>query len=492
MSEEREALSQTKPLADPVRVIALLMVVGSAIAGAVTAILCEPVYGRSAVLIGLALAGLGLSYALLIGPVGKPNAIYLRAFRTDRSTAKLRAELSAILGSKYRLSGIRPPKEKTSMLLRFLVPGLVALRYAGSKFMELEAGDDWMVRLWKTYQSTRLVFIDVRDVTVHVHDEIQMTMAAMGAERCIFVTGPGKSPEEWRTTVASIAGPNYNAVQFQLLDASDDRIRTRMLEADLKAILKSLPPGLPGHMEHGREFIEEHVPAELIRMSQRTSPMNAVSAVVALAFALLLGYEAGEHYPLLLLPLIVPGLLAVAVAMFRAMGRIGRLASVGHVGAALRMGAVLAIAALPFVTTILALPIAIPNLVKSKKSAEEVAAIANLRTLETAELTYSMTYGTGYACQLSQLGGNPQQGAPTAQAAQLIDPVLGAGVKSGYRFAITNCKAGAGPGGEGVMDFVATATPDEPDGRRGFCLDSSGVTRFDPNGGTNCAEALQY
>jgi len=63
---------------------------------------------------------------------------------------------------RLQLSGIRRRRRRRrcSFVSR---PGLVALRYAGSKFMELEAGDDWMARLWKTYQQTRIVFIDCRD-----------------------------------------------------------------------------------------------------------------------------------------------------------------------------------------------------------------------------------------------------------------------------------------------------------------------------------------
>src|SRR5580700_7781078 len=255
MPDEPDLLVHVKPLADPVRVITILMVVGSVIAGIIASVLYEQQFGIYGVLLGMPMAGVGISYALLIGPIGRPNAIYLRAFRTDRSTAKLRAELAAVLGPGYRLSGIRTPEKKTSVFLRFLVPGLVALNYAGSKFMELEAGDDWMARLWKTYQTTRLVFIDVRDVTIHVHNEIQMTIATMGAERCISIVGPGRSTEQWRAAIAAIAGPEYETAQFHLLDASEERLRTRQMQADLKSIVATLPAGFPGQTDRGRRFV---------------------------------------------------------------------------------------------------------------------------------------------------------------------------------------------------------------------------------------------
>lgn len=265
MHEPSDPLARTKPLSDPVRTITLLMVAGAIIVGVVTAIFFVKAYGPFGAVLSLALTCCTVSFAMLLGPVGRPNAIYLRAFRTDRSTARLRAELGAILGPKFRLSGIRPPQRKTSLFLRFLVPGLVAMRYAGSKFMELEAGDDWMARLWKTYQTTRLVFIDLRDVTVHVHHEIQMTMATMGAERCIFVVDASKSADDWRETIAAIAGPQFDARTFKLLDASEERIRSWALAAELKVLLNSLPPGVPGETDRGRQFILEHVPENLPR-----------------------------------------------------------------------------------------------------------------------------------------------------------------------------------------------------------------------------------
>ncbi len=493
MPAETDPLARTRPLSDPVRVITLLMAAGAAVTGIITAILCFPTVGIYGALIGLASTCAGLSLALLIGPAGKPNAIYLRAFRTDTSTAKLRAELTAILGPGFRLSGIRPPKKKTSIFLRFLVPGLIALRYAGSKFMELEAGDDWMARLWKTYQSTRLVFIDVRDVTIHVHLEIQMTMATMGAERCIFITGPGKTDAEWRETIAAIGGPQYEPAEFHLLEASEERIRSRQLQTDLNAFTRKLPAGAPGAIDRGRQFILEHVPQDLLEKSHRTSPANAISAIAALGLSFGVGMAAGRNHPLVLLPFIVLGLLITVQAMARAVGRIRRLARAGHRGAAARVALLLVVAALPFVTSVLAVTIAVPALRRSLKSAQQASAIASLRTLAQAEVLYDLTYPeNGYACQLSQLGGDPQAGPPTAQTAQLIPNDLASGKKSGFTFAFAKCTKTTVNGKDQVTDFEITAVPDAPDGRRGFCMNASAEIRVDLKGGTNCTETLQY
>jgi len=77
--------------------------------------------------------------------------------------------------------------------------------------------------------------------------------------------------------------------------------------------------------------------------------------------------------------------------------------------------------------------IAIPNLLRSRIAANQASAIGSLRTLNTAEVTYSSTYEGGYSSTLLQLG-PPASGSPTSAAAGLIDSVLAAGVKSGYSF----------------------------------------------------------
>ena len=71
--------------------------------------------------------------------------------------------------------------------------------------------------------------------------------------------------------------------------------------------------------------------------------------------------------------------------------------------------------------------IAVPNLLASRRSANEGSAVAAMRTLHGAQMTYAASYGGGtYAGTLTDLGG-----------AQLIDDVLGTGTKSGYTFVVT-------------------------------------------------------
>ena len=123
-----------------------------------------------------------------------------------------------------------------------------------------------------------------------------------------------------------------------------------------------------------------------------------------------------------------------------------------------------------------------------------VSAVIVLRTLNTAELTDSVTYpDIGYACQLPTLGGNANSGAPRPEAAQLISADLAAGQMNGYTYQIFNCRTTLVNGRKVYTGYQITAVPltDSQAGNRGFCTDEGMEIRYDPKGGTNCTEPLQ-
>lgn len=129
--------------------------------------------------------------------------------------------------------------------------------------------------------------------------------------------------------------------------------------------------------------------------------------------------------------------------------------------------------------------IAIPNLLRSRMAANEASAVGSLRTLNTAAVTYSTTYGTGYPAALANFG--PATPA-TAAAADLIDSVLTAGTKSGYAFAY----AGGAVVGGSIDTYTITATPTTvgTTGQRMFFTDQTGVIRFNATGaGATAASA---
>ena len=75
--------------------------------------------------------------------------------------------------------------------------------------------------------------------------------------------------------------------------------------------------------------------------------------------------------------------------------------------------------------------IAIPNLLASRRAANEADAISNLRTYHGAQATYASTYGNG------NYAGVPfvTNAFTTLGQKGIIDAVLASGTKSGYTFA---------------------------------------------------------
>jgi type IV pilus assembly protein PilA len=114
--------------------------------------------------------------------------------------------------------------------------------------------------------------------------------------------------------------------------------------------------------------------------------------------------------------------------------------------------------------------IAIPNLLASRRAANEGSAIASLRTLTSAEATYQATTGAGLYGDLAALNG-----------AGLVDSTLSnssiANPKSGYVFACTPDTAAP------RAQYLATASvavvgPLTGTGTRRFASDATGVLYF--------------
>ncbi len=118
----------------------------------------------------------------------------------------------------------------------------------------------------------------------------------------------------------------------------------------------------------------------------------------------------------------------------------GRLAGEGMAIAGLVLGYV-GLAFIPFILIIAA--IAIPNLLRSRMAANEASAVALLRTVVIANMTYASTYENGYAAELSELGG-PETGAADCNHAQLLNENPASGYRNGYHFDYATKQAPAG------------------------------------------------
>jgi len=139
--------------------------------------------------------------------------------------------------------------------------------------------------------------------------------------------------------------------------------------------------------------------------------------------------------------------------------------------------------------------IAIPNLLRARMAANESSAVASLRTINTAEVTYQTGYPTvGFAAALVNLGGALGAACvPSSTTACLIDAVLAnngnpaGGGKSGYQFT-----TGAGTVVSGVnAGYTIKAVPNtiNQTGIRGFCAEEDSVVRVDPAGVCSATEA---
>ena len=128
--------------------------------------------------------------------------------------------------------------------------------------------------------------------------------------------------------------------------------------------------------------------------------------------------------------------------------------------------------------------IAVPNLLRSRMAANESSAAASLRTIATANVTYSSTYNIGFAGVLSAMAPTV---SPTSAISDLLDSVLGvdAPIKSGYTFIYVAAVPGPTTSNPNPS-FTVVATPVGPgsSGTSTFCTDQTNVVGRDTTGST--------
>jgi prepilin-type N-terminal cleavage/methylation domain-containing protein len=113
--------------------------------------------------------------------------------------------------------------------------------------------------------------------------------------------------------------------------------------------------------------------------------------------------------------------------------------------------------------------IAVPNLLASKRAANEGSAQASLRTIHSAQITYQATTGSGsYAADVSTLLNQ-----------KLLDPVLGSGKKSGYDFVIVDQGGSFATAVFGAYAYPSTTSGVGQTGTRTFGITEVGIMRGD-------------
>jgi type IV pilus assembly protein PilA len=116
---------------------------------------------------------------------------------------------------------------------------------------------------------------------------------------------------------------------------------------------------------------------------------------------------------------------------------------------------------------------ATPEQVPAQLAYNEASALGSVRTLNTACVTYAVSYNTGYPRSLGNLGGS---GSPSAASAAMIDNALAGGTKDGYEF---KYRPGAANGSM-TPTYTIQANPITPGetGQRYFFTDETGIIRY--------------
>ncbi|HKN73519.1 MAG TPA: DUF4190 domain-containing protein [Terriglobales bacterium] len=131
--------------------------------------------------------------------------------------------------------------------------------------------------------------------------------------------------------------------------------------------------------------------------------------------------------------------------------------------------------------------IAIPNLLRARIAANESSAVASIRTLNTAQISYNSTYPkVGFAASMSNLSGTSCS-PPSAHSACLIDTVLASGTKGGYVFVLS----GVSGTPASTYEIIASPVVSNQTGVRYFCSFEDAVIRYSPSRISTCDATVE-
>ena len=131
--------------------------------------------------------------------------------------------------------------------------------------------------------------------------------------------------------------------------------------------------------------------------------------------------------------------------------------------------------------------IAIPNLLASRRAANEGSAQSSLRTIHSSEATFQATVGSGNFGGMAA-GESVAPVTETLTSQRLIDPVLQTKTKSGYSFNVVPVNANPAATPPTLATFHSTANPVttsgvSQSGTRRFGMIEDGVLRGNDGGG---------
>jgi type IV pilus assembly protein PilA len=133
--------------------------------------------------------------------------------------------------------------------------------------------------------------------------------------------------------------------------------------------------------------------------------------------------------------------------------------------------------------------IAVPSFLRSRMRANEASAVASIRAIDTAAVTYSVSYpDLGFPATLNLLGG-PDPCTASPISACLVDDGIAQGAKGGYAF-VWN-----GDGATPSISYTVTGAPQSPgtSGQSMYCSDQTNLIHYDPLGAacTNASPIMQ-
>jgi len=130
--------------------------------------------------------------------------------------------------------------------------------------------------------------------------------------------------------------------------------------------------------------------------------------------------------------------------------------------------------------------VAVPSFLRSRMAANESAAAASIRTLNSAQISYNSAYPTvGYASTLGALGGTSCT-PPNSTSACLIDTVLAGGQRGGYNFTLSNVTGTP----NSTYNVIATPILWNYSGMRYFCSYADAVVRYSMTTITTCDNTI--
>jgi hypothetical protein len=274
--------------------------------------------------------------------VTSPNAFIVRAFRRDEQTGHLRDRVSAALGPRGRLFGIRDPRRRFGFVTRCFALMEGAFRYLGSNHCDLEAADrNWLARVLATlaFRQINFVLIDLREITEAVTVEVRVVVLAMTPRRVIWLMDDTRPREEWVRRIHEMTEGGVDAdAPLHLLNV--DEAVTPESRSVIETVDRVLAESAgPQHAEEWRQALEQaHTLARSHVASRdwRTWWFETLPGVFWIAAAILGGasafLEASGLKGVGVLVVAIPGLVLIVRTLIsgaRAIGRRQRLRALG-------------------------------------------------------------------------------------------------------------------------------------------------------------------